>query len=81
MRVRVSGHARAPTDYPTRSAPSAGLAMGSSAAATQTWTASQTRSYAARSASAERWVRRGGRGLAGVGGATGHAPNARCAHP
>ena len=47
----------------TRSAASAGLAMGSSAAATQTWTAFRTRSYAALSASAERWGRCGGRGL------------------
>lgn len=63
MRVRVWGHAGAPTHSPTRSAVSAGLATGSSAAATQIWTAFPTRSCAAQSASAERWAWSEGRGL------------------
>ena len=63
MRVRGWGHAGAPTHSPTRSAASAGLATGSSAAATQTWTAFPMRSCAAQSASAERWAGSGGRSL------------------
>lgn len=60
-------HAGAPTRYPTRSAPLAGQATGSSAAETRIWTASPTRSSAAQNASAVRWAGSEGRALGGDG--------------
>lgn len=60
-------HAGAPTHYPTRSAPLAGQATGSSAAETRIWTASRTRSFAAPNASAVRWAGSEGRELDGDG--------------
>lgn len=62
-------HAGAPTHHPTRSAPLAGPATASSAAETRIWTASPTRSCAARNASAARWAGSEGPERAVVGGA------------